>query len=90
MCNNTNETDTLHVLLYSHQLVSQFKHEMISTLQLKLLSLLDGDMFLLCFLEWMLDDEYDNIKGVLDRVMMSLQQVDRHNVWHGFLSTSFQ
>ena len=80
MYNNTNETDTLHVLVCLHRLFNQFKHEMISTLQLKLLSLLDGEMFLLYFLEWILDDEHDNIKEVLDRVMISLQQVSRCNM----------
>ena len=38
----------------------------------------------------MLDDDYDSIEGVPDRVMMSLQQVGRHNVWHGFLPTLFE
>ena len=40
------------------------KNETVSTLELKLLSLVDKDMFPLCLLEQMLDKECDCIKGV--------------------------
>ena len=72
MCNVVQETDTLHVLFCPYSIFQLYKHEIVSTLKLKLLSLLDKDMFLLCFLEWMLDKEYEYIKGVPTNVMLSL------------------
>ena len=83
------ETDTLHVLSCPHKLFTQHKNEVVSELQLKVLGLLEGDMFPLCFLEWMLDDSYDDIDDLPESVMASLRQVSRRNVWYGFLHACF-
>ena len=72
MCNIVQEMDTLHVLFCPYRIFQLYKHEVVSTLQLKLLSLLDEDMFPLCFLEWVLDEEYECIKGVPTNVILSL------------------
>ena len=58
ICNIKNEIDIWHVLFYTHQLLNQYRSEVISKLQLKILRLLEDDMFPLCLLEWMLDNEY--------------------------------
>ena len=72
MCNIENETDTWHILVCTHRLFSQCKNEVISKLQLKILSLLEEDMFPLYFLEWMLDKDYVQIEGVPVYIMLSL------------------
>ena len=75
-----NETDTWHALFCTYQLFYQYKNEVISKLQLKILSLLEEDMFPLCFLEWMLDNDYMQIEGVPEYIMSSLQQVSKRNI----------
>ena len=72
MCNVENETDTWHVLSCTHQLFNQYKNEVISKLQLKILRLLEDDMFPLYLLEWILDDDYLQIDGVPEDVMSLL------------------
>ena len=89
MCNVENETDTWHVLSCTHQLFNQYKSEVISKLQLKIFRLLEDDIFPLCFLEWMLDNEYIQIDGVLEHVMSSLQRVSKRNIWYSFLLLIF-
>ena len=89
MCNQDKEKDVLHVLTCKYGLFHQFRNEKITTLQLQLIKLLDEDMLLLCFLEWILDLRHKEIKGILEKVMSSLQQVGRRNVWFGALSIIF-
>ena len=81
--------DTLHVLFCPHRIFQLYKHEVVSTLQLKLLALLEEDMFPLCFLEWMLDEEYECIEGVPPNVMFSLQSMGRRNIWFSFIPSIF-
>ena len=51
MCNVKNEIDIWHVLFCTHQLLNQYRSEVISKLQLKILRSLEDDMFPLCLLE---------------------------------------
>ena len=89
MCNREHEEDTTHILYYSHHLFSLYRNEIVSILQLKVLRLLDKDMFPLCFLEWMLDDNEENIEEVPDYVMSSLNSIGRRNIWFSFLPSIF-
>ena len=89
MCNVVQETDTLHVLFYLYRIFQLYKYEVVSTLQLKLLALLEEDMFPLCFLEWMLDEEYEYIERVPSNVMLSFQSIGRRNIWFSFLPSIF-
>ena len=89
ICNAVQEMDTLHVLFCPHRIFQLYKHKVVSTLQLKLLALLEEDIFPLCFLEWMLDKEYTCIEGVLPNVMLSLQSIGRRNIWFSFLPSIF-
>ena len=89
MYNIVQETDTLHILFCPYRIFQLYKHEVVSTLQLRLLGLLEEDMFPLCFLEWMLDEEYTCIEGVPPDVMLSLQSIGRRNIWFSFLPSIF-
>ena len=89
MCNVEIENDTLHVLSCVHSLFTQHRNEKASTLQIQTLGLLEEDMLPLCLLEWMLDPTYELIEEVPVRVMSSLQQVSKRNVWFGFLPAMF-
>ena len=51
MCNVENEIDIWHVLSCTHQLFSQYRSEVISKLQLKILRLLEDNIFPLYLLE---------------------------------------
>ena len=51
MCNTKPEVDTLHALAYEHSVFQNCRNEVVTTLQLKVLRLLDEDMFPPHFLE---------------------------------------
>ena len=89
MCNQDTEKDTLHVLMCKHGLFCQCRNEKITTLQLQLIKSLDEEMLPLCLLEWMLDSRYEEIEGIPEKVMSSLQQVGRRNAWFGALPIVF-
>ena len=89
MRNRVYEEDTIHLLYCSHYLFSLYRNEVVSTLQLKVLDLLDENMLPLCFLEWILDDNEENIEEVPDYVMPLLNSIGRRNIWFGFLPTIF-
>ena len=89
MCNQDKETDTLHVLTCKHRLFCQCRNEKITALQLQLIKLLDADMLPLCLLEWMLDSRHEEIEGVPEPAMSSLQQVGRRNTWFSMLPIVF-
>ena len=46
-------------------------------------------MFPLFFLEWTLDDSFDDIDDLPESAMAFLRQVSRHNIWHVFLPACF-
>ena len=85
VCNAMDETDALRVLSHPHMLSIQYKHKVESALQLKILGLLEGDMFLLYFLEWILDDDYDKIKDLPESAMALLQ----HKLVNGIFGMVF-
>ena len=67
----------------------QYGTEKITTHQLQLIKLLDADMLPLCLLEWMLDSRFEEIEGVPESAIASLQQVGRRNAWFGILPIVF-
>ena len=89
MCNIKNEIDIWHILFCTHWLLNQYRSEVILKLQLKILRLLEDNMFPLCLLEWMLDDEYLLIDGVPEDIISSLLRVSKRNIWYGFLPLAF-
>ena len=89
MCNREYEEDTTHVLYCVHHLFSLHRNEIVFTLQLKVLRLLEENMFPLCFLEWMLDNNEDNVEEVPDHVIASLNLIGRRNIWFHFLPLTF-
>ena len=89
MCNVKPEVDTLHVLACEHSVFQNCRNEVVTALQLKVLRLLEEDMFPLCFLEWMLDDEHNHIEAIPQQVMSALNIVGRRSVWFNFLATRF-
>ena len=89
MCSSVPEEDTLHVLLCTHIPFKDYRTEVISRLQVKILPLLEEDMLPLCLLEWLLDDECVEIDGLSTEVMEALTTVGKRGVWFGFLPTLF-
>ena len=89
MCHTEREDDMLHALFCSHSVFQNYKNEVISLLQIKLLSLLDKDMLPLCLLEWMLDDECEVIDEIPTEAMTALKMIGKRGVWFGFLPTLF-
>ena len=67
VCNEEEERDALHVLKCKYRMLSQFRNEKVTTLQLQLIKMLDEDMLPLCLLEWMLDPEHEAIEGVPEK-----------------------
>ena len=89
MCSSAPEEDALHALLCKHATFNNYRNEIISHLQVKILPLLDADMLPLCLLEWLLDEECSEIDGLPAEVMNSLSAVGKRGVWFGFLPTLF-
>ena len=89
MCSSVPEEDILHILLCKHSLFNDYRNEVISRLQVKILLLLDEDMLPLCLLEWLLNDECAEIDGLSAEVMNTLSIVGKREVWFGFLPTLF-
>ena len=80
MCSSAPEEDTLHALLCKHATFNNYRNEIISHLQVKILPLLDTDMLPLCLLEWLLDEECSEIDGLPAEVMNSLSAVGKRGV----------
>ena len=80
MHNRKYEEDTSHVLCCLYHLFSLHRNKIVSTLQLKVLELLEMNIFPLYFLKWMLDDNEDNIEEVLDYAMTALNLIGRKNI----------
>lgn len=74
------EDNMLHALFCSHSVFQNYKNEVISLLQIKLLSLLDEDMLPLCLLEWMLDDECEVIDEIPTEAMTVLKMIEKRGV----------
>ena len=89
MCLTAREDDMLYLLHYKHDVFNDYKNEVISLLQVKILPLLDKDKLPLCLLEWLLDEEYNTIDSVPTNVMTAMTAVDRSGAWFGFLPTLF-
>ena len=89
MCTSASEEDLLHILQCKHEIFQDFRNETISLLQVKILPLLEEDMLPLSLLEWLLDDECDQIDSIPVEVMRELNRISRRNVWFGFLPTIF-
>ena len=87
MCLSALEDDMLHTLLCAHDIFNDYRNEVISLLQIKILSLLDEDMLPLCLLEWLLDEESVVIDGIPTNVMTSINTVGKRSAWFGFLPT---
>ena len=80
MCNITREDDILHVLFFPHRVFQSCKNEVISLLQIKILSLLEEDMLPLCLLEWMLDNESGDVYEIPKKAMTELKMIGRRGV----------
>ena len=89
MCSSVPDDDILHLLFCKHDPFNDYKNEVISRLQVKILPLLNEDMLPLCLLEWLLDDESETIDGLPAAAMAALSTVGRRGVWFGFLPTLF-
>ena len=87
MHNADKEVNSTHVLCCNHALFEQHRHKIISLLQLKIINLLDTDMFLSYLLEQMLKENFDTIKGVPNKVMETLQSTEKRNIWYRILLT---
>ena len=74
MCYREHKEDTTHVLKYSHHLFQLHRNKIVLILQFKVLGLLDENMFPLCFLQWILNENEENMEEVLDYITSSLTQ----------------